>query len=210
MKSTITRFGENLLSGFTDVVTKPVEGAERDGASGFFKGLGQGLVGLVTKPVVSTGDLIQGTFVAATKGSSLVEEVRFTRPMRLFEPSGRFEPYCALRANGVHLAKVCQTLVTKESRRALDVENFLNYLPLQSGAHLLFFKIVVVLLSETLDEIKLAVPKSTLAKPFEFNTESRTFKMTLSDKSSAKFQTILSDDVPEFVDFMNRQYGLIQ
>lgn len=36
---------------------KPIEGAETGGAFGFFKGVGQGLVGAVTKPVVGVFDL---------------------------------------------------------------------------------------------------------------------------------------------------------
>jgi vacuolar protein sorting-associated protein 13A/C len=40
------------------VVTKPVAGAKQDGASGFFKGLGKGFIGLVTRP---TGGIVDFT-----------------------------------------------------------------------------------------------------------------------------------------------------
>jgi vacuolar protein sorting-associated protein 13A/C len=36
---------------------KPLEGAESGGAGGFFKGVGKGLVGAFTKPVVGVFDL---------------------------------------------------------------------------------------------------------------------------------------------------------
>jgi vacuolar protein sorting-associated protein 13A/C len=36
---------------------KPIEGAETGGAAGFFKGVGKGLVGVVTKPVIGVFDL---------------------------------------------------------------------------------------------------------------------------------------------------------
>jgi vacuolar protein sorting-associated protein 13A/C len=36
---------------------KPIEGAEAGGAAGFFKGVGKGLVGAFTKPVVGVFDL---------------------------------------------------------------------------------------------------------------------------------------------------------
>lgn len=35
-----------------------MEGAERDGATGFIKGVGKGFVGLVTKPVVGVFDFM--------------------------------------------------------------------------------------------------------------------------------------------------------
>ena len=39
----------------TGVVTKPIAGAKKSGASGFVKGLGKGFIGLVTRP---TGGLV--------------------------------------------------------------------------------------------------------------------------------------------------------
>jgi vacuolar protein sorting-associated protein 13A/C len=53
--------GEALASSVTSAVEgilmKPIEGAETEGAFGFFKGIGKGLVGAVTKPVVGVFDL---------------------------------------------------------------------------------------------------------------------------------------------------------
>jgi len=46
----------SLTSGLAGVALKPIEGAERGGALGFAKGLGVGLVGAVTKPLVGTFD----------------------------------------------------------------------------------------------------------------------------------------------------------
>ena len=42
-------------------MTKPVEGAKSDGAKGFFKGVGKGLVGVVTKPVAGAVDIVSKT-----------------------------------------------------------------------------------------------------------------------------------------------------
>ena len=36
---------------------RPIEGAEKSGLPGFMKGIGQGLIGVVTKPVVGVFDL---------------------------------------------------------------------------------------------------------------------------------------------------------
>ncbi|KAM0635950.1 hypothetical protein ACHAPW_000985 [Verticillium nonalfalfae] len=43
-------FGSGFYAGITGVVTKPLEGAKKEGAFGFFKGVGKGSMGLVTRP----------------------------------------------------------------------------------------------------------------------------------------------------------------
>ncbi|KAG7223425.1 hypothetical protein INR49_015528, partial [Caranx melampygus] len=59
LKEGLTRGGKGLVSGFvsgiTGIVTKPIKGAQREGAAGFFKGVGKGLVGAVARP---TGGII--------------------------------------------------------------------------------------------------------------------------------------------------------
>ncbi|KAJ3917835.1 vacuolar protein sorting-associated protein 13 [Lentinula edodes] len=57
----VTAGGEALASSVASamegVLMKPLEGAESEGAVGFLKGMGKGLVGAVTKPVVGVFDL---------------------------------------------------------------------------------------------------------------------------------------------------------
>ncbi len=48
-----------VVSGISGIFTKPVQGAQKDGAKGFFRGLGQGLIGAITSPV--TAALKMGT-----------------------------------------------------------------------------------------------------------------------------------------------------
>ncbi|KAK7064233.1 hypothetical protein R3P38DRAFT_3417731, partial [Favolaschia claudopus] len=50
-------FASSVASAMEGVLMKPIEGAESEGAFGFFKGVGKGLVGAVTKPVVGVFDL---------------------------------------------------------------------------------------------------------------------------------------------------------
>ncbi|KAH6917385.1 vacuolar protein sorting-associated protein vps13 [Coprinopsis sp. MPI-PUGE-AT-0042] len=50
-------FASSVSSAMEGVFMKPIEGAESEGAVGFFKGVGKGLVGAVTKPVVGVFDL---------------------------------------------------------------------------------------------------------------------------------------------------------
>ncbi|KAL1915167.1 uncharacterized protein VTP21DRAFT_7648 [Calcarisporiella thermophila] len=47
----------SFASGVAGIVQKPIEGAETEGVGGFFKGIGKGLIGAVTKPVVGVLDL---------------------------------------------------------------------------------------------------------------------------------------------------------
>jgi vacuolar protein sorting-associated protein 13A/C len=50
-------FVSSLASGVGGLARKPLEGAEREGAWGLFKGIGKGVVGLATKPAIGVFDL---------------------------------------------------------------------------------------------------------------------------------------------------------
>ncbi|KAL4070939.1 vacuolar protein sorting-associated protein 13 [Scleroderma citrinum] len=50
-------FANSVFSAMEGIVSKPLQGAETEGAVGFFKGIGKGLVGAVTKPAVGVFDL---------------------------------------------------------------------------------------------------------------------------------------------------------
>ncbi|OLL22292.1 Vacuolar protein sorting-associated protein 13 [Neolecta irregularis DAH-3] len=63
-----TSFATSIASGFEGLAKQPLEGAEKDGAAGFFRGVGKGLVGFATKPVVGVFDL----------ASNLTEGIRNT------------------------------------------------------------------------------------------------------------------------------------
>lgn len=53
--------GTSIFSGATGVITKPVEGASKQGITGFVKGAGVGILGLVFKPVSGVVDLVSKT-----------------------------------------------------------------------------------------------------------------------------------------------------
>ena len=56
-KSAINSIG----SGVTGLVTKPMEGGDKGGILGFFKGAAQGVAGIVVKPISGTLDFISIT-----------------------------------------------------------------------------------------------------------------------------------------------------
>ena len=49
---------------------KPVEGAKAEGVEGFFKGVGKGMVGLVTRPASGMIDFVNGSFSAIVHAAS--------------------------------------------------------------------------------------------------------------------------------------------
>ncbi|KAJ5606070.1 hypothetical protein N7510_008851 [Penicillium lagena] len=61
-------FATSLASGIGGLARHPLQGAEKEGALGFFKGVGKGVLGLATKPAIGAFDL----------ASNLAEGVRNT------------------------------------------------------------------------------------------------------------------------------------
>lgn len=54
----VTGLGSELVGGVTGIFSKPIEKSKKEGAKGFFKGLGSGLIGAISAPV--TGILRAG------------------------------------------------------------------------------------------------------------------------------------------------------
>lgn len=46
---------------------KPISGAKEDGVEGFFKGVGKGMVGLVTRPTAGVIDFASGSLGAVRR-----------------------------------------------------------------------------------------------------------------------------------------------
>jgi len=79
--------GGGLMSGISGLVTKPMEGARKDGALGFMKGVGMGVVGVAMKPVLG---VTEGVASLAQGISNEITEVTVwqpVRPPRAFERS---------------------------------------------------------------------------------------------------------------------------
>lgn len=50
IRAATREFGFGMYDGISGLVTQPMKGAQKDGAAGFFKGIGKGIGGLVLKP----------------------------------------------------------------------------------------------------------------------------------------------------------------
>ena len=76
-----------VVEGLTGIFTKPYKGAQEEGVSGFFKGVGKGLFGAITSPVTATlkigTSVVQGIESTVNKigkgGTSQKGRIRFPR-----------------------------------------------------------------------------------------------------------------------------------
>ncbi|XP_051898323.1 intermembrane lipid transfer protein VPS13C isoform X1 [Pristis pectinata] len=92
-----------VVGGFTGIVTKPVEGAKKEGAAGFFKGVGKGLVGVVARPTGGIIDMASSTFQGIKKVAESTEDVSKLRPPRFIREDGIIRPYNRRESEGSHL-----------------------------------------------------------------------------------------------------------
>lgn len=87
----IKGFGFGLLGGVTSIVRHTYDGAHNDGVPGFLSGLGKGLVGTVTKPIIGMLDL-------ASETASAVRET--SRDSQRQAPKRKRLPRCVTGAPG--------------------------------------------------------------------------------------------------------------
>ncbi|KAF7306925.1 hypothetical protein MIND_00485000 [Mycena indigotica] len=95
-------FASSVASAMEGVLMKPIEGAESEGAVGFFKGVGKGLVGAVTKPVVGVFDLASNVSEGIRNTTTVFDgpardRVRLPRHI---SSDGVLRPYDARAATG--------------------------------------------------------------------------------------------------------------
>uniref|UniRef100_A0A3Q3JC42 Vacuolar protein sorting 13 homolog A n=1 Tax=Monopterus albus TaxID=43700 RepID=A0A3Q3JC42_MONAL len=97
LREGLTRGGKGLVSGFvsgiTGIVTKPIKGAQKEGAAGFFKGVGKGLVGAVARPTGGIIDMASSTFQGIKRAADSSEDVESLRPPRFIHEDGVIRPY---------------------------------------------------------------------------------------------------------------------
>jgi len=86
-------FLRGVFGGMTGIITKPMEGAKKEGAAGFFKGIGKGLVGAVARPTGGIIDMASSTFQGIQRAAESTEEVSRLRPPRFIHEDGIIRPY---------------------------------------------------------------------------------------------------------------------
>ncbi|XP_068616831.1 intermembrane lipid transfer protein VPS13A [Brachionichthys hirsutus] len=97
LKEGLTRGGKGLVSGFvsgiTGIVTKPIAGAQEEGAAGFFKGVGKGLVGAIARPTAGIIDMAKCTFQGIKRAAETSQDIESLRPPRFIHEDGVIRPY---------------------------------------------------------------------------------------------------------------------
>ena len=105
-----TTFAKSFVSGFTGIIEQPIKGAEKEGFGGFMKGLGKGIVGAVTKPVVGVFDLASSV-TEGLKHSTMSPEALSRRRVRLPRHIGKdkvINPYDPATAYGAYLLSLIE------------------------------------------------------------------------------------------------------
>ncbi|TGZ78721.1 hypothetical protein EX30DRAFT_322121 [Ascodesmis nigricans] len=95
-------FVSSFASGVGGLARKPIEGAEREGAFGFIKGIGKGVVGAVTKPAIGVFDLASNVTEGIRNTTTVFDQdgldrVRLTR---YIPADGIVRPYSQREALG--------------------------------------------------------------------------------------------------------------
>uniref|UniRef100_A0AC34QPZ6 Vacuolar protein sorting-associated protein 13 DH-like domain-containing protein n=1 Tax=Panagrolaimus sp. JU765 TaxID=591449 RepID=A0AC34QPZ6_9BILA len=99
-----TNFGEGLFratkdlglgffNGVTGIFVKPYEGARRRGFKGFVKGVGQGMIGVVTRPISGIVDFTSNSLDAVKTAAGKNEDIRLLRPRRFIPRDQIVRPY---------------------------------------------------------------------------------------------------------------------
>uniref|UniRef100_A0A8C5P9K6 Vacuolar protein sorting 13 homolog C n=1 Tax=Leptobrachium leishanense TaxID=445787 RepID=A0A8C5P9K6_9ANUR len=78
-------------------------GAKKEGAAGFFKGIGKGLVGVVARPTGGIIDMASSTFQGIQRVAESAEDVSPLRSPRFIHEDGIIRPYNQNEAQGLDL-----------------------------------------------------------------------------------------------------------
>lgn len=97
----------SVASGVGGLARKPLEGAEQEGALGFFKGVGKGMIGLATKPAVGVLDMASNVSEGIRNTTTVFDgqELDRSRFPRFIPQDGIVRPYNQREAVGQYWLK---------------------------------------------------------------------------------------------------------
>ncbi|KAK5174294.1 Vacuolar protein sorting-associated protein 13 [Saxophila tyrrhenica] len=122
-------FANSLASGIGGLARQPMQGAEKEGAAGFVKGVGKGLLGLATKPAIGAFDLASN-MAEGVKNTTTVfdqEGLDRVRLARFIGLDGIVRPYSQREALGQFWLK------TIDNGKYFN-EQYIAHLELNSGS----------------------------------------------------------------------------
>lgn len=95
-------FASSLASGIGGLARAPMQGAEKEGAAGFVKGVGKGLLGLATKPAIGAFDLASNLAEGVKNTTTVFDQEGLDRVRlpRFIAMDGIVRPYSQREALG--------------------------------------------------------------------------------------------------------------
>lgn len=107
MASGANSFFESVSSGVSGIALAPMEGAAKEGAGGFFKGLGRGLIGLPTKTAIGVFDLASNVSEGIRNTTTVLDAdgLDKVRLPRYISYDGVIRPYSQREAQGQYWLK---------------------------------------------------------------------------------------------------------
>lgn len=142
--------GRSLVGGFTSglsgLVTKPMDGAKKEGALGFFKGVGKGIVGVALKPVIGVTDGI----VQVTQGiSNQLSDTTVRQPLRPPRAFGRspHDPKQRILIPVNKAAAEAQAFVTKRAKKEKYTDAFCACVPIGNHKYVVLSDVYIFVLA---------------------------------------------------------------
>ncbi|WKX92088.1 hypothetical protein Q1695_010264 [Nippostrongylus brasiliensis] len=134
--------GAGFIDGVAGIVKKPIEGAKQGGGVGFVKGVGKGLIGVVTRPVSGVVDFASSTMhsVRRVAGAS---EAGALRPPRVIRPDHIIRPYSYHEAIGFKIFN------DTDRGELSDTDEFITYAQITDKIVLLVTNAQLVLAKRT-------------------------------------------------------------
>ncbi|EDO07737.1 N-terminal region of Chorein a TM vesicle-mediated sorter family protein [Babesia bovis T2Bo] len=142
MRDGILSAGKSIGEGFmslTNIVTKPIEGAQKGGMGGFIRGLGKGLAGSIVKPIDKVGQAV--SHVSRTIKVNMSKQLEGQRwcaePCR--RPRMLWGEYSQLKPYSLSDAEIRQQLGHKFAKNIVHCETVSKRSHPQSHIALLFY-----------------------------------------------------------------------
>ncbi|EKX73258.1 conserved hypothetical protein [Theileria equi strain WA] len=130
--------GEGFLS-LTNIVTKPIEGAQKEGMGGFIKGLGKGLAGSIVKPIDKVGQAVSQVSrgIKANMSKSLLFDRCAIEPCR--KPRMLWGEFSQVKPYSLGEAEIKSALGHKLSKKIMHCQTVLKQSQPPTHLALLFY-----------------------------------------------------------------------
>ena len=171
----LSSMANGFFKGITDVVVKPIEGAQKDSVKGFGKGLLQGLGGAIIKPISGVFDLVSKTTEGIKNGvNDDISIERIRRPRAFYGKVKFIKSFNEKDANVIELLTNKIEQLKEEKIDYLDSEVYVNHK--EESILLVFLTIGIYIIDVVRRELKTHLDYSIIQDvKIENNTKIRLF-----------------------------------